>query len=254
MRGIVVEVVRKDIRNLHLGVYPPAYRVRVAAPLVVSDEAVRLAVIDKLGWIKRQRARFAAQPRQSAREMVNGESHYFLGKRYRLRVHEQRRLVEGDEVRQPRQPQLHHPGARRVRTGPHDDGKRVLAREPERLGDLARAEREDLDAPAGLVEDHLRLAELRREPRGDLGERRGARERRAGIVRRRRVRRHRPSFPGFMMPYGSQAALSAPRSAMPSLPCSRGMNAALSRPTPWWWLIDAPVSVTAVSADFQIWS
>ncbi len=87
--GIKVEVVRKDIKNLHLGVYPPNGRVRVAAPLVVSDEAVRLAVIDKLGWIKRQRAKFAEQPRQSQREMVNGESHYFLGKRYRLRVHEQ---------------------------------------------------------------------------------------------------------------------------------------------------------------------
>ena len=86
--GIPVEVVRKDIKNLHLGVYPPMGRVRVAAPLVVNDEAVRLAVIDKLGWIKRQRAQFAKQPRQSAREMVNGESHYFFGRRYRLRVHE----------------------------------------------------------------------------------------------------------------------------------------------------------------------
>lgn len=84
--GIAVEVVRKDIKNLHLGVYPPSGRVRVAAPLVVSDEAVRLAVIDKLGWIKRQRAQFAKQPRQSAREMVNGESHYFWGQRFRLRV------------------------------------------------------------------------------------------------------------------------------------------------------------------------
>lgn len=86
--GIEVEVVRKDIKNLHLGVYPPNGRVRVAAPLVVSDEAVRLAVIDKLGWIRRQQAKFAEQPRQSQREMVNGESHYFLGRRYRLRVHE----------------------------------------------------------------------------------------------------------------------------------------------------------------------
>jgi predicted metal-dependent hydrolase len=60
--------------------------VRVAVPLRVSDDAVRLAVIGKLGWIKRQRARFDAQPRQSAREMVSGESHYFLGRRYRLRV------------------------------------------------------------------------------------------------------------------------------------------------------------------------
>lgn len=86
--GVRVLVERKDIKNLHLGVYPPNGRVRVAAPLVISDEAVRLAVIDKLGWIKRQRAKFAEQPRQSKREMVSGESHYFLGRRYRLRVHE----------------------------------------------------------------------------------------------------------------------------------------------------------------------
>ena len=81
-----VEVVRKDIKNLHLGVYPPAGRVRVAVPLRVDDEAVRLAVIGKLGWIRRQQAHFAAQQRQSAREMVSGESHYYLGRRYRLRV------------------------------------------------------------------------------------------------------------------------------------------------------------------------
>jgi predicted metal-dependent hydrolase len=86
--GINVEVVRKDIKNLHLGVYPPSGRVRVAAPFIITDEAVRLAVIDKLGWIKRQKVKFADQPRQSQREMVNGESHYFMGKRYRLRVHE----------------------------------------------------------------------------------------------------------------------------------------------------------------------
>jgi hypothetical protein len=86
--GIKVEVVRKDIKNMHLGVYPPHGRVRVAAPRVVSDEAIRLAIIEKLGWIKRQKAKFTEKPRQSQREMVNGESHYFLGQRYRLRVHE----------------------------------------------------------------------------------------------------------------------------------------------------------------------
>lgn len=86
--GLSVEIVRKPIKNLHLGVYPPRGRVRVAAPLAVDDEAVRLAVIGKLRWIKRQRAKFQAQPRQSERCMVSGESHYFLGRRYRLRVHE----------------------------------------------------------------------------------------------------------------------------------------------------------------------
>lgn len=84
--GLRVDVVRKAIKNLHLGVYPPHGRVRVAAPLTVSDEAVRLAVVTRMGWIKRQRAKFESQPRQSARAYVSGESHYFLGQRYRLSV------------------------------------------------------------------------------------------------------------------------------------------------------------------------
>jgi len=86
VRGIPVEVVRKDIKNLHLGVYPPNGRVRVAVPLRLDDEAVRLAVISRLGWIRRQQHGFAQQDRQSQREMVTGESHYVQGRRYRLTV------------------------------------------------------------------------------------------------------------------------------------------------------------------------
>src|SRR4030042_538039 len=89
--GLTVQIIRKDIKNLHLGVYPPNGRVRVAAPLRVSDDAVRLAVIGKLSWIKRQRAKYAGQERQSAREYVTGESHCFLGQRYRLNVVAQNR-------------------------------------------------------------------------------------------------------------------------------------------------------------------
>ena len=84
--GLQVDVIRKDIKNLHLAVYPPAGRVRVAVPLRVSNEAVQLAVISKLGWIKRQQSRFVGQERQSQREFVTGESHDFQGRRYRLNV------------------------------------------------------------------------------------------------------------------------------------------------------------------------
>jgi predicted metal-dependent hydrolase len=84
--GIKVSILRKEIKNLHLGVYPPDGRVRVAAPLKMSKEAIRLAVVTRLGWIKRQQAAFAKQPRESKREMVRGESHYLLGRRYRLRI------------------------------------------------------------------------------------------------------------------------------------------------------------------------
>jgi len=81
-----VEIVRKNIKNLHLAVYPPEGRVRVAVPLRLDDDAVRLAVISRLGWIRKQQQQFEAQERQPQREMVSGESHYFLGRRYRLSV------------------------------------------------------------------------------------------------------------------------------------------------------------------------
>jgi len=111
VRGLTVDVDRKDIKNLHLGVYPPDGRVRVAAPLHVSDDAVRLAVIGKLAWIRRQRDKFTKQSRQTEREAVTGESHYVLGRRYRLNVLE----VEGPQqvvLRTKTKMELHvRPGA-----------------------------------------------------------------------------------------------------------------------------------------------
>lgn len=81
-----VKVIRKKIKNLHLAVYPPDGWVRIAVPEMIDDEAVRLAVISKFGWIKRQIKSFENQPRQSARELITGESHYYLGRRYLLDI------------------------------------------------------------------------------------------------------------------------------------------------------------------------
>ncbi|MBS0016853.1 MAG: M48 family metallopeptidase [Arthrospira sp. SH-MAG29] len=87
---IPVQVIQKSIKNLHILVYPPDGRVRVAAPDQMTEDNIRLAIISRLSWIKKQQAKFAAQPRQSKREMVSGESHYIFGKRYRLEVIERR--------------------------------------------------------------------------------------------------------------------------------------------------------------------
>lgn len=86
-----VEVVRKDIKNLHVGVYPPDGRVRVAAPRRLTDEAIRMAVVTRIGWIRKQQREFAKKTRISPREYVERESHYFMGRRYLLEV------VEGSE-------------------------------------------------------------------------------------------------------------------------------------------------------------
>lgn len=84
--NISIDVVRKDIKNLHLGVYPPNGRVRIAAPLKIDDEAVRLFAISRMAWIKKQKLNFETQQRQSERRFVSGESHYYKGNRYLLNV------------------------------------------------------------------------------------------------------------------------------------------------------------------------
>jgi len=83
---IKVEVVKKDIKNIHLSVYPPAGRVRISAPSRMSLDTIRVFVISKLGWIKQQQQKFQSQARETPREYLDRESHYVWGKRYLLRV------------------------------------------------------------------------------------------------------------------------------------------------------------------------
>ena len=89
--NITIDVIRKDIKNIHLAVYPPTGRVRIAAPLSVNDDAIRLFAISKLGWIKRHQREFDAQERISPREYKQRESHYFQGRRYLMKI------IEKDE-------------------------------------------------------------------------------------------------------------------------------------------------------------
>lgn len=84
--GLSVELVRKPIKNLHIGVYPPGGRVRVAAPPAISEDAVRVAVVARLGWIKQKQREFQGQARQPERRYVSGETHFVFGKPLRLLV------------------------------------------------------------------------------------------------------------------------------------------------------------------------
>lgn len=84
--SIDIEVHRKDVKNLNITVHPPLGDVRVSVPLHMTETSVRMAIIGRLGWIKKQQADFKEQRRQSKREMMSGESHYLWGKHYRLNV------------------------------------------------------------------------------------------------------------------------------------------------------------------------
>jgi predicted metal-dependent hydrolase len=90
--GIAIEVVFKDIKNVHLSVYPPMGRVRIAAPARMSLDTIRLYAIAKLDWIKKQQQKLRGQERETPREYLDRESHYVWGRRYLLKV------VEADQI------------------------------------------------------------------------------------------------------------------------------------------------------------
>ena len=85
---IDVEVVEKEIKNIHLSVYPPDGMVRISAPLRMNLDSIRVFAITKLGWIKKQQQKLREQERETPREYLDRESHYVWGKRYLLKIEE----------------------------------------------------------------------------------------------------------------------------------------------------------------------
>src|SRR6266487_5836334 len=86
--NITADVVLKDIKNIHLSVYPPSGRVRISAPSRMRLDTIRVFAISKLGWIKQQQKKLQEQEREAPREYLDRESHYVWGKRYLLTVSE----------------------------------------------------------------------------------------------------------------------------------------------------------------------
>ena len=83
---ITVDVVLKDIKNIHLSVYPPSGRVRISAPSRMRHDTIRVFAIAKLAWIEQQQHKLREQERETTREYLDRESHYVFGKRCMLTV------------------------------------------------------------------------------------------------------------------------------------------------------------------------
>lgn len=115
---ITVDVVFKDIKNIHLSVHPPAGRVSISAPLRMDIDTIRIFAISRLGWIKKQQKKFKEQERETPREYLDLESHYVWGKRYLLKV------IEVNEA--PSVELKHSKMILRVRPGTDDKKKQAI--------------------------------------------------------------------------------------------------------------------------------
>jgi len=116
-----VDVVRKDIKNIHLSVHPPTGRVTIAAPSRMSPETLRVFAISKLPWIRQQQQKLREQERECPREYLDRESHYLWGKRYLLK------LVEQDTAPEVRL--QHSTLLLQLRPGSSEDKKREVLEE-----------------------------------------------------------------------------------------------------------------------------
>jgi predicted metal-dependent hydrolase len=118
---IEVDVVLKDIKNVHLSVHPPTGRVRISAPKRASLDTIRVFAISKLGWIKQQQTKLREQEREAPRDYVDRESHYVWGKRYLLTI---------STTDEPASVELkHHRLLLRVRPRTDEDKRRALVEE-----------------------------------------------------------------------------------------------------------------------------
>ena len=81
-----IVVTRKNIKHVHLSVYPPDGRVTLVAPLLTRLDVARAYVISRLGWIRQQQAKLKSQARETPRKFIERESHYLWGRRRLLSV------------------------------------------------------------------------------------------------------------------------------------------------------------------------
>lgn len=85
--GFDINVTRKDIKNIHLSVYPPTGDVRISAPVRMDLESVRAFALTKLEWIKDNQGKLLAQARESKRQLIDHESILIWGQRRLVKIH-----------------------------------------------------------------------------------------------------------------------------------------------------------------------
>jgi len=116
--GIAMDVMLKDIKNIHLRVYPPTGHVRISAPLRMRLDTIRIFVNSKLEWIKKQQIKLRQQVRETPTEYVDGESHYVWGQSHQLELIE---TLETPDVELKNDKML-----LRVRPGAHKEKRREV--------------------------------------------------------------------------------------------------------------------------------
>ena len=100
--GIKVDIIRKNIKNIHLVVYRSSGRVRVSMPKNISTKKVQEFISKRVEWIKKHLQIIESRPKIVAPQYQSDEMHYFFGEPYKLKIKfsNQKPFIrlEGDEM------------------------------------------------------------------------------------------------------------------------------------------------------------
>jgi predicted metal-dependent hydrolase len=77
--GVQVDVIRKSIKNLHLAIYPPNGRIRLAVPLRTSEATIRGLLATRTPWIRKHLRSVMEHAWEPPREYLSGETHFVAG-------------------------------------------------------------------------------------------------------------------------------------------------------------------------------
>ncbi|QKG59257.1 M48 family metallopeptidase (plasmid) [Hymenobacter sp. BRD128] len=86
---LLVEVVRKPVRQLRLTIRPPQGQLCVTVPLGTREATIREVVRRKQAWIRQHQTAMQQRPPVPVLRYETGETHYYQGQAYRLCVHVQ---------------------------------------------------------------------------------------------------------------------------------------------------------------------
>ena len=84
--GIEIEIVKKNIKNMHLYVKQPDARVLITCPKRLKNKDVERFVKEHKDWIERKRAEVLSRQQNAPErcEYKTGESFYLWGKEYKI--------------------------------------------------------------------------------------------------------------------------------------------------------------------------
>lgn len=105
INNVEIAVQRKNIKSIHLSVYPPLATVKISAPLGTSESYIKNFALSKWTWITEKRSQILTSYKESKeKEYVSGESHLLFGTEYRLFVQvnpieAQNVCIDGDYIK-----------------------------------------------------------------------------------------------------------------------------------------------------------